>query len=205
MLHVGIDPSINCSGLTIYKNNKYHFYYHNTNKVAKCRKLTEKDFLYNFDIPTKYEVDNTILTSDDLKNTLRYKFTAEKICDIIELYSKDEDEIVISIESYALHGMGRVFDLAELSSLIKSKLIELPIKKKIISLRPTEVKKFATGKGNSKKEKMLKSFRELDTEETNKILEIFDINNNDYVKNTKSPIEDIVDSYFICKYGMVLN
>jgi Holliday junction resolvasome RuvABC endonuclease subunit len=58
---------------------------------------------------------------------------------------------------------------------------------------PSLVKKFATGRGNAKKEEMYNSF----VNETGVNLHSLltpDLN------SIKSPISDIVDAYYICKY-----
>lgn len=205
MIYIGIDPSINCTGISIFKNNKCYFYYHNTQKVAKCRKITKDGFLFNFETPKNYISDDIVFVgNEDYKNTLKYDAISDAIVDIIKEQIKDEDFMICTIEGYAYRVTGRVFDLAELSGMIKMKIAKLPINKKLITIKPPDVKKFATGKGNSKKEVMLKTFREIDTIETNMLLDTFDINNNEYVKNCKSPIEDIVDSYFIMKKGMLI-
>ena len=72
------------------------------------------------------------------------------------------------------------------------------MKKKIpfISVPPTVIKKFATGKGNSNKEKMYEAF-------TAEVLTPLDLKERltPKAKSIKNPVSDIVDSYFICKYG----
>jgi Holliday junction resolvasome RuvABC endonuclease subunit len=59
-----------------------------------------------------------------------------------------------------------------------------------VSVAPTEVKKFATGKGNAKKDDMLEAFIIQTGVDPRVVL--------DYYGET--PISDIVDSYFICNY-----
>ena len=56
-------------------------------------------------------------------------------------------------------------------------------------VQPTVIKKYATGKGNSNKEAMLEAWK---TEPGT-----FDL-----VQETGNPASDIVDSYFLCKYGV---
>jgi len=58
---------------------------------------------------------------------------------------------------------------------------------------PSEIKKFATGKGNADKEKMYDSF----ISETNILLKSIITPDK---KGISSPVSDIVDSYYICKY-----
>ena len=86
------------------------------------------------------------------------------------------------------HG-GRVFNIAENMAILKDTLTKWGIKYEMIA--PTVIKKYATTKGNANKEKMYDAF----TDETNrKLLDEFNIKLN-------NPITDIVDSYYIAKYG----
>ena len=67
---------------------------------------------------------------------------------------------------------------------------------KFTSIPPTVIKKFATDKGNSNKEGMYEAF----------IAEFSTPSNlkerlTPKAKSIKNPVSDIVDSYFICKYG----
>jgi len=93
------------------------------------------------------------------------------------------------IEDYAYAATGRVFHIAENMAILKDTLTKWGIKYEMIA--PTVIKKYATGKGNANKEKMYDAF----TDETNrKLLDEFGIKLN-------NPITDIVDSYYIAKYG----
>jgi Holliday junction resolvasome RuvABC endonuclease subunit len=100
----------------------------------------------------------------------------------------------VCIEGYAYAAQSnRVFQIAENTGLLKYKLYQLGIPVTIVP--PTEVKKFATGKGNSDKNSMY-SFFEAETK--------CDLKSMFYPTNPPkeitSPISDISDSYFICKY-----
>lgn len=207
-LYIGIDASIKCTGITIFKDNNYYFYYYNSDKVAKIRKLTEDNFLYNFDIEN-FRIDNKLKIIEDKKDfsdTIYYSEKADSIIKIINSYiDTNTEEIIIGLEGYALGGMGMIFNIAEFCGLLKEKLYsKINHKNKTIYIfKPTNIKKFATGKGNSKKPQMLKAFREINSDTTNKLLDIFNINNDEYTKNIKSPVEDLIDSYFICKKIMV--
>ena len=54
---------------------------------------------------------------------------------------------------------------------------------------PTVIKKFATGKGNSNKEAMLEAWKK-------------EPGTFDLIQESGNPASDIVDSYFLCKYGV---
>ena len=97
----------------------------------------------------------------------------------------------IGLEGYAYNATGRVFNIAENTGVLKYKLYTRSIPIEVIS--PSEVKKFATKKGNASKGLMYEKF----LEETNVPLQAFF---GSASKEVKSPVSDIVDAYFICKY-----
>jgi len=97
----------------------------------------------------------------------------------------------IGLEGYAYNATGKVFNIAENTGVLKYKLYSRSIPIEVIS--PSVVKKFATKKGNASKNLMYEKF----LEETNVPLQtFFGVD----AKDIKSPISDIVDAYFICKY-----
>ena len=102
----------------------------------------------------------------------------------------------VYLEGYSYGSTGKVFHIAENTAILKYNLWDEQIEFEIIP--PTVIKKFATGKGNANKEKMYEAF----------------INENPGVdlrseltprsSNVISPVSDIVDAYFIAKYGLSL-
>ena len=70
------------------------------------------------------------------------------------------------------------------------------VKQSFTSVPPTVIKKYATGKGNANKEIMYDAF-------CAEILTPSDLKSRLTPKSKKlrNPVTDIVDSYFICKYG----
>ena len=96
----------------------------------------------------------------------------------------------VALEGYAYSATGRVFQIAENTGLLKYKIYQTGIPITIIP--PTEVKKYATGKGNADKQMMYDSF----VQDTGMALKIAITPDK---KEITSPISDIVDSYFICK------
>tara|TARA_B110001454_G_scaffold9174_1_gene8609 strand:- start:188 stop:778 length:591 start_codon:yes stop_codon:yes gene_type:complete len=102
----------------------------------------------------------------------------------------------VFIEGYAFatSGKSHVRSVAENSGLLKHKMYKA--KQSFISIPPTVIKKFATDKGNANKEIMHEFFvKESDAPSNLKTIL--------RPKSTKltSPITDIVDAYWICKYG----
>ena len=95
----------------------------------------------------------------------------------------------IQIEDYSYGSTGRVFHIAENLGLLKYKL-KMECNWDYTLLPPSVIKKFATDKGNANKELMLDAF-EKDTGAN--LPKIFDT-------TSKSPVSDVADAYFICKY-----
>ena len=124
----------------------------------------------------------------------RYNNIANWAIDIIKLYGDAKTGInrinpTIQIEDYSFGSTGRVFHIAENLGLLKYKLkIECGWEYTLIA--PSVIKKFATDKGNANKEMMLHAFQG-DTGVN--LGELFE-------SSAKSPISDVVDAYFICKY-----
>lgn len=118
----------------------------------------------------------------------RYDNIAEFFLNKIPLAPKLPD---IFIEDYSFGSTGRVFNIAENTGMLKYKLWEIGLK--FTTVPPTVIKKFATGKGNADKAKMYEAFVN-ENKETYAML---------FNKNLTlgSPVTDIVDSYYIAKYG----
>ena len=96
----------------------------------------------------------------------------------------------IFIEGYSFGSKGLVFNLAENMGTLKHKLYKrsTPFE----SIVPGQIKKNATGKGNADKLKMYEQFV--------KDTKIDLIKEFDQTK-LNNPVTDIVDSYYIAKYG----
>lgn len=96
----------------------------------------------------------------------------------------------VAIEGYAFGAVGRVFQIAENAGLLKYKLWKEGIEYTVPA--PTEIKKFATGKGNANKDMMLEAFNEETGVDIRAKLDII---------KGYNPISDIVDAYYIAKFG----
>ena len=125
----------------------------------------------------------------------RYSNIADWVIDIIKSQSQLmigklwEKKPIIQIEDYSYGSTGRVFHIAENLGLLKYKL-KMECGWDYTLLPPSVIKKFATDKGNANKDLMLDAF-EKDTG-TN-LAQVFDT-------TSKSPVSDVADAYFICKY-----
>jgi Holliday junction resolvasome RuvABC endonuclease subunit len=86
---------------------------------------------------------------------------------------------------------GRVFHIAENTGILKYRLWKYGVDFEAVP--PTVIKKFATGKGNADKEKMQTAF----VAENNLDIK-FELGMTEKQWN---PSSDIIDAYWICKYG----
>jgi Holliday junction resolvasome RuvABC endonuclease subunit len=101
---------------------------------------------------------------------------------------KFKDKILI--EDYSMGSKGKVFHIAENTEVLQYNLYLAG--KEYHKIPPTSLKKWATGKGNSDKEKMYEKFLEI---------EGVDLKAMFGLKKADSPLSDIVDSYFLAKYA----
>ena len=193
-LYVGIDPSINSTGVTIniLKDNSLFtevFYIIKGNKLTKKeQKVTEDDDLsaviYSTyeKIDIKDAVDSHELELIKTKNLLNI---VNVISHIITVYSKHCDNIYVGMEGLSYGSSVRtrsIYELAGLNYLIRNELMTKHMCKLYI-LPPTEVKKFATGIGNCSKDAVINVFSSI------------------FPNLLKIPkIDDIADSWFICNY-----
>ena len=81
---------------------------------------------------------------------------------------------------------GRVFHIAENTGVLKQKIYKAGITFEVVP--PSTWKKEVVGKGNADKQYVYESMN-------------VDLKNIFKSKSITSPINDIADSYFICKYG----
>jgi len=119
----------------------------------------------------------------------RYNNIANWAIDIIKSYTWWQEHPIIQIEDYSYGSTGRVFHIAENLGLLKYKL-KMECGWDYTLLAPSVIKKFATDKGNANKELMLGAFQEDTGVNLGVLLD----------SSVKSPITDIADAYFICKY-----
>ena len=101
----------------------------------------------------------------------------------------------LGIEGYAFGAKGQVFNIGENTGILKLKLAEY-VANEINVYAPSEIKKFATGKGNANKLLMHEAFVEETGSDLTKWFE-FD------TYTGQSPVSDLIDSYYIAKYTNV--
>ena len=193
-LYVGIDPSINSTGITIniWEDNSLFtevFYIIKGNKLTKKeQKVTEDDDLKAVIYSTYEKIDIKDAENShelELIKTKNLLNIVNVISHIITVYSKHCDKIYVGMEGLSYGSSVRtrsIYELAGLNYLIRNELMTNHLCKLYI-LPPTEVKKFATGIGNCSKDAVINVFSSI------------------FPHLLKIPkIDDIADSWFICNY-----
>ena len=200
-LFIGIDQSINSTGMTIelYKGNNNsdtHFYI-----ITGKQKLTSKEqkahdtyTCFDYILYNKRDIKDAIDNHEaELFKTHNLINISKTIISIISYYiqnSKPIENIYICMEgiSYQSGNTSSIIDLAGLNYIIRTDIIRFLTKKNInynlIIAPPSEIKKFASGNGAAKKDIMIKLF-----ETTHPNLYLI------------PKIDDIADSYWMKEYA----
>ena len=179
---MGIDPSINCTGVCIFNtNDNSHIYYM---IVSKCTKKM-KDFKHDYVNIIEYNKRESNKGEYSIKE---YNKSANiyDICIIIRDIIQCHEPDLIQMEgvSYGSRGSAALVDLAGLNFAIRMTLLNESIQYNILA--PTTIKKFAVGNGSAEKDVMIASWKKLD----NNISNIYEIK-----------VDDLADSYFIAHYS----
>ena len=193
---IGIDPSINSTGICIQKYDNKQKIYEKFLILSGNRKLSKKEQNAESEIN---ELSYVFYDKKDLRefktdNHLHEYWKSYNLCNlaneiskIITSYTIDNPEhIYINMEGISYGSSIRtntICDLAGLNYLIRDKFIEQPL----IDFQicpPTEIKKFASGNGNCNKEVMVNLFKGIYPE--------YDI---------IPKIDDISDAWFMANYA----
>jgi len=97
----------------------------------------------------------------------------------------------VFLEDYSFGSTGRVFHIAENTGVLKYTLWRNSIE--VVTIPPSVVKKIATNKGNANKELMQEAFI---SETGVNFKSMFALTEKQW-----NPSSDLIDSYYICKYG----
>jgi Holliday junction resolvasome RuvABC endonuclease subunit len=171
---VGIDYSLTSPCICICDTDNFGF--------SKC-----KFYYLTSNKKLDIDVDNIHgdLHKDFICNEERYYNITHWVINLLQ------EGDIIYMEGYSMGSTGMVFNIAENTGLLKHFLWSLNYDYNIVA--PTQIKKFASGKGNANKQLLQ---------------DVFEENTGYYIKKKLSltdkqwnPSSDIIDSYFICKYG----
>ena len=157
-----------------FENCKFHFL-----KQNKSHKSLGKIFAYDYPEYT-----------DEIE---RFSKLASWTIECIRWFDGRVNKVYL--EDYAFAATGKVFNIGENTGILKKQLKEAGFK--YTTIPPTVIKKHATGKGNANKELMYEAF-------TAELLTPSDLQTRltPNSKKIRSPVSDIVDSYFIAKAGV---
>ena len=181
-VYAGIDYSLTCPALCVYNTDTGPLLFKNTSVFFRSNLARFKAFRDG-----NLEGCNHGPWKDDID---RYDDISSWAIGILKHFKVGQ----VYLEGYSFGSTGRVFNIAENTAILKYNLWEEYIGVEIIA--PTQIKKFATGSGNASKEKMYEAFIE----------EYGDIDLRAKLTprstNAISPLNDIVDAYYILKYGI---
>lgn len=176
----GIDYSMTCPAVCVHIGDVW--------SLDNCRFLyitKEKRYQGLFFNKTIQGIEANESYAND---TERYAGLARIVIDYLDDMGCDNT----LIEGYSMGSRGRVFHIGENTGILKHMLMNDDVEFDVRA--PTVIKKFASDKGNANKDLMFKAF----LAETNVDLrKEFDYNK----EKIDSPIADIVDAYYICKYN----
>lgn len=201
ILYVGIDPSINSTGITIarYENNvevEIKFYIIKNGKLTK-RESAANDSIDNFEYIIYNKIDLTQFKDDN------HVFEYYKTKNMVEVVNAIYDLILNEVKKYSaivnvvIEGISygssirtkSIFDLAGLNYMIRYKLITSDIQHLNLTIAtPSNIKKYATGKGNANKESIMTIFKYIFPEMQN-----------------IPKLDDIADSYFMAYFALELD
>lgn len=179
MIRMGIDPSINSTGICIDDNGKYIYY-------IIVGNLTKKMQLFNHDsvniinyFKETEKCDNYI--DKERQKTINIYRISSCIENLIRKYNPD----LIQMEgiSYGSVGSAALADLAGLNFAIRMVIHKL--NKPLAIVSPMSVKKFAVANGQAEKKIMVDAWKKIDPS----------VNDINTIK-----IDDLADAFFISQY-----
>lgn len=190
MIYIGIDPSLNSTGICINVDGNCK-YYIITSKMTKKMKNFKNEYIQY--LPYEKEDTNKKLNEyadvefNKAHNIYNICVRVKQVIKAnVEWYSGDNInncEVFMEGVSYGSLGSAALVDLSGLNFAIRNVLIELGVKFTIVS--PSQNKKFATGLGNADKEHMIFSWLMIEK----------------HLKDIKDiKIDDLADAYFLSNY-----
>lgn len=188
--YVGIDPSINSTGICIWTENTTNIYIVKPAKLNKKEKIAEES-ISNFAYVT-YEKIDTKNCDDNIEQeyykTLNILAIADNVKTVIDdfVHNHNINKVYIIQEGISYGSSLRtksIFDLAGLNYLLRDRFIRND--KFVFRIAtPSQIKKFASGNGNCKKEVIINLFLSLFPE-----------------YSLVPKIDDISDAFFMSMYA----
>ena len=182
-LIIGIDPSINSTGICVRNPNTGESkYYIITSKMTKKMKLFDNQYIMFLPYDKQDVKDEDYSKKENLK-FLNIVNICSRLISIIDSLSDFELEAYMEGVSYGSVGSAALVDLSFLNSALRMTLINRSVPFTIVS--PTSLKKFACANGQADKNLMIDAWKRMDKN----IANITDIK-----------IDDLADSYFLSCY-----
>jgi hypothetical protein len=207
MIKIGIDFSLTSPAICVYKNDSYSFISFFNDNGKDWKKSKSKLYRYHNELCDIIDVIPYTRKIDDSNYRNEQKTKMEDALMIVNLIIEKlktiiDEDVIIGLEGFSYGSISSsTLDLAMYNSFLRMKLIENFGSNVLNIISPTEGKKMLFGKGNAKKEDMIKSFID------NKLNDDLLLNNNFWkycnengvdFKQPK-PIDDLVDAYGILK------
>lgn len=168
---IGIDPSINSTGMTIRTDTGFcRFFIIKGDKLTKKEKNAQSDNSEIFEY-CLYQKENVKDTNNAHERELAKAHNLSTIADtiyniieeLLEKFRKTStiDSVTICMEgiSYGSIHSAAVMDLAGLNYLIRDRLHHHTVVGTLLVTPPAEVKRFYTGSGNANKQLMISTFK----------------------------------------------
>ncbi len=168
---IGIDPSINSTGMTIRTDTGFcRFFIIKGDKLTKKEKNAQSNNseIFEYCLYQKENVKDTNNAHErELAKSHNLSTIADTIYNIIEellqQFRKTStiDSVTICMEgiSYGSIHSAAVMDLAGLNYLIRDRLHHHTVVGTLLVTPPAEVKRFYTGSGNANKQLMISTFK----------------------------------------------
>ena len=168
---IGIDPSINSTGMTIRTDTGFcRFFIIKGDKLTKKEKNAQLDNseIFEYCLYQKENVKDTNNAHErELAKAHNLSTIADTIYNIIEELlqqfrkTSSIDSVTICMEgiSYGSIHSAAVMDLAGLNYLIRDRLYHHTVVGTLLVTPPAEVKRFYTGSGNANKQLMISTFK----------------------------------------------
>ena len=181
---IGIDPSLNSTGVVVKTENNYKYYVIGSHTEKQFIDDAEKYGVTYLQYEKLEKIKNYCF--DELVETARIDTIAKNIAKIVFAHKLENPQIYM--EGCALRALGKVESLFALNFLIRIRIQEVfseNEKYQLFIKSPSENKKHFSGKGNASKELMVSTFLEQRPE----------------FSGVKAKwLDDIADAYSFCQY-----
>ncbi len=179
---IGIDYSMNSPGVCIFAKGSVILHgFHNDWKGKREYQFDGNDIDFFVSIDTNIYEYKT--------ETERFDLLATKVVSKILKFEYP----LVYLEDYSMGSKGMIFNMAENTAALKIKLYNKGIQ--VVTVAPTTIKKFATGKGTAKKEQMHEAFV------TKTGVNLHEVLSGPRKKKLGNPVTDLIDAYWIAEYA----